>query len=235
VVFRTPVRHDPAFGVSALQALVTEIASGAVETLVITARNPVYGAPVDFKLDKLLERVPETIYYSLYEDETSEVATTFVPAAHTLESWGDTRSVDGTVSIIQPLIAPLWSPTTEADVLAAFVGEGDKGTHQLLLDLWQKRAVSEGWSTAAAFEGVWESWLSKGIIEKTAQPAEDNVSLDGGLAARWGRPCPSCPARAGWSWPSPSITRSSTAASATTRGCRSCPTRSPRSPGTTPC
>jgi molybdopterin-containing oxidoreductase family iron-sulfur binding subunit len=114
VSFRTPVRHDPSHGVAALQGLVTEIAAGAVDTLVITARNPVYGAPADFKLDKLLERVPDVIYYGLYEDETAAVAGTFVPAAHTLESWGDTRAIDGTVSIIQPLIAPLWSPTTEA-------------------------------------------------------------------------------------------------------------------------
>jgi len=185
VVFRTPVRHDPAFGAAALQGLVTEIAAGAVETLVITARNPVYGAPVDFKLDKLLERVPETIYYGLYEDETVEAlgqGGTFIPAAHTLESWGDTRAVDGTVSIIQPLISPLWSPTTEADVLAAFVGEGDKGTYALLREVWQRRAVSENWSTVAAFDNVWEGWLSKGLVEKTAQPPEERVALDGGLA-----------------------------------------------------
>jgi len=154
--------------------------------LVITARNPVYGAPVDFKLDKLLERVPESIYYGLYEDETAQVVSSFIPAAHSLESWGDTRAVDGTVSIVQPLIAPLWSPTTEADVLGAFVGEGDKGTYTLLRDLWQKRALAESWSTAAAFDGVWEGWLSKGLVEKTAQAPEDQVALDGGLAGALG-------------------------------------------------
>jgi MoCo/4Fe-4S cofactor protein with predicted Tat translocation signal len=183
VAFRSPVRHDPSHGMAALQSLVADIAAGGVETLVITARNPVYGAPADFKLDKLLGRVPETIYYSLYEDETSEGVTTFVPAAHSLESWGDSRAVDGTVSIIQPLIAPLWSGTTEADLLAGFVGEGDKGTHQLLLEAWQRRALSEGWATALTFEGVWESWLARGIIDKTAQPLEEQLPLDGGALA----------------------------------------------------
>jgi molybdopterin-containing oxidoreductase family iron-sulfur binding subunit len=197
VVFRAPVRHDPSFGVSALQGLVTEIAAGAVETLVITARNPVYGAPVDFKLDKLLERVPETIYYSLYEDETAAAVTTFIPAAHTLESWGDTRSVDGTVSIIQPLISPLWSPITEAEVLAAFLNEGDKGTYELLREHWQRRAIDENWSTAAAFDGIWEGWLSKGIIEKTAQPTEDQLALDGGLAGALGPALSKLPAAGG--------------------------------------
>jgi molybdopterin-containing oxidoreductase family iron-sulfur binding subunit len=184
VTFRTPVRHDPVHGVSALQTLVTEIAAGGVDTLVITARNPVYGAPADFKLDKLLERVPETIYLGLYEDETAAAVTTFVPAAHSLESWGDTRAVDGTVSIIQPLIHPLWSPLTEADVLSAFVGEGDKGAHTLLHDLWQKRALSEGWATALTFDTVWEAWLAKGIIDKTAQPPEAELPLSAATLAQ---------------------------------------------------
>jgi Fe-S-cluster-containing dehydrogenase component/anaerobic selenocysteine-containing dehydrogenase len=183
VVFRTPIRHDPSFGVAALQGLVTEIASGLVDTLVITAHNPVYGAPADFKLDKLLERVPDSIYYGLYEDETAAVAGTFIPGAHSLESWGDARAVDGTVSIIQPLISPLWSTLTEADVLAAFVGDGDKGTYTLLRDAWQRRAVSESWSTAAGFDGLWEGWLAKGIVEKTAQPPEEQLPLDAGALA----------------------------------------------------
>jgi MoCo/4Fe-4S cofactor protein with predicted Tat translocation signal len=197
VSFRTPVRHDPSHGVAALQGLVTEIAAGAVDTLVITARNPVNGAPVDFKLDKLLERVPESIYYGPYEDETAAVAGTFIPSAHSLESWGDTRAVDGTVSIIQPLLNPLWSPVTEADVLAAFVGDGDKGTYQLLRDLWQRRAISENWTTAAAFDGIWESWLSRGVVEKTAQPAEERVSIEGGLVGALGPLLANLPSAAG--------------------------------------
>ena len=183
VHFRAPVRHDAVAGVEGLQRLVSEIAAGTVDTLVITAFNPVYGAPVDFKLDRLLQRVPYTLYLGLHQDETTPAVSAYVPAAHSLESWGDARAVDGTVSIIQPLIAPLWSPHTEADVLAAFVGEGDKGTHQLLKNFWLTRAVSEGWSTPAAFDTVWEGWLAKGIVERTAVPAESNVSVQPGALA----------------------------------------------------
>jgi MoCo/4Fe-4S cofactor protein with predicted Tat translocation signal len=183
VSFREPVRLDAQAGVAALQTLVTEIAAGKVDTLVITARNPVYGAPVDFKLDRLLGRVPETIYFGLYEDETSPAVTTFVPAAHSLESWGDTRAVDGTVSIIQPLIAPLWSPTTEADLLAAFVGEGDRGSYQLLRAYWQKRAVTEGWTTPAGFDSAWEGWLSKGVVDRTAVAADGQAAVNGAALA----------------------------------------------------
>ena len=57
--------------IRALTTLAQEIAAGQVETLVITARNPAYSAPADLKFDKLLARVPTTIYHSLYEDETA--------------------------------------------------------------------------------------------------------------------------------------------------------------------
>jgi MoCo/4Fe-4S cofactor protein with predicted Tat translocation signal len=179
VSYRAPVRHDSLAGAAALQTLVTEIAAGAVDTLVITASNPVYGAPADFKLDRLLGRVGESIYLGLYQDETEAAATTFVPKAHCLESWGDARAVDGTVSLVQPLIAPLWSGITEADLLAAFLGEGDRGTHQLLRQYWQRRAVTEGWTTPAGFDGAWEAWLAKGVVERTAIPPEAEVSVDG--------------------------------------------------------
>ena len=124
-------------GVAPLAALAQDIAAGGVDTLVITASNPVYGAPVDLKFAKLLERVPNTIYHTLYEDETAAAVKTIVPAAHPLESWSDLRATDGTVSIVQPLIAPLWGGIQEADVLAAFVGEGDVGAHTLLRRYWQ--------------------------------------------------------------------------------------------------
>ena len=75
--------------------------------------------------------MPNTIYHALYEDETAAACKTIVPAAHALESWGDARATDGTVSIVQPLIAPLWGGIPEAELLAAFVGEGDLGAHAL--------------------------------------------------------------------------------------------------------
>ncbi len=178
VSFRAPLRHDPLCGVEPLRGLVGDIAAGLVDTLVITARNPVYGAPVDFKLEKLLPRIHETIYLGLHEDETAAAVTTFVPGAHRLESWGDLRATDGTVSLVQPLTNPLWSGTTAADLLAAFVGEGDRGAHQLLRTYWQGRAVSSGWTTADGFEGAWEGWLSKGVIDNTAVPPETGVSVD---------------------------------------------------------
>jgi MoCo/4Fe-4S cofactor protein with predicted Tat translocation signal len=172
VTYSAPVLNEGANGVAALGALAEDIAAGAVDTLVITATNPVYTAPVDFKLGALLARVPNTIYHALHEDETAAVCRTVVPASHTLESWGDTRATDGTVSIIQPLIAPLWGGMTEAEVLAAFVGEGDIGAHQLVRRYWQGRV------TSTDFDSDWERWLADGVVPSTADTTEERVAVD---------------------------------------------------------
>ena len=179
VDYSVPLTSDETAGPAGLGALAEEIASGNVDTLVITASNPVYGAPIDFKLGKLLERVPNSIYYGLYEDETAAACKTMVPAAHPLESWGDLRATDGTVSIVQPLIAPLWGGIQEADVLAAFVGEGDVGAHELLRQFWKTQGKAPG-----DFDGNWERWLADGIVPGTAAPVEAGLTVDGNALAQ---------------------------------------------------
>ena len=103
----------------ALQSLVREIHAGRVDTLIITAWNPVYSAPVDLDFGEALSRVPTTFYLGTHEDETAARAVWFAPAAHFLESWGDARALDGTISLVQPLIAPLFHGMTSAELLSA--------------------------------------------------------------------------------------------------------------------
>ncbi|MDB4981915.1 MAG: quinol:cytochrome c oxidoreductase iron-sulfur protein precursor [Myxococcales bacterium] len=165
---------DAPSGPKALGGLAEDIAAGTVDTLVITASNPVYTAPVDFKLAELLKRVPMTIYHGLYADETAAVCHTVIPAAHPLESWGDARAVDGTASIVQPLIAPLWGGVTETQVLAAFLGEGDVSAHELVRRFWQGQRSGD---QATAFEGAWEKWLADGVLPGTAAVAANSPTL----------------------------------------------------------
>ncbi|HXU04005.1 MAG TPA: TAT-variant-translocated molybdopterin oxidoreductase [Polyangia bacterium] len=179
VEYATPLTADATAGAAPLGTLAQDIATGGVDTLVITASNPVYGAPVDYKLAKLLERVPNSIYHGLYEDETAAACKTVIPAAHPLESWSDLRATDGTTSIVQPLIAPLWGGVQEADVLAAFIGEGDLGAHALLKKYWQGQG-----KTPADFEGNWERWLADGLVPGTAAPAETGLAVDGAALAQ---------------------------------------------------
>ncbi|HSS40717.1 MAG TPA: TAT-variant-translocated molybdopterin oxidoreductase, partial [Polyangia bacterium] len=62
VDYGAPLTIDANSGPQSLHGLVQEIASGTVETLVVTADNPVYGGPADFKLAQLLKRVPNVVY-----------------------------------------------------------------------------------------------------------------------------------------------------------------------------
>jgi molybdopterin-containing oxidoreductase family iron-sulfur binding subunit len=169
VTYGAPLTTDAVTGPAALAKLVEEIAAGQVDTLVITASNPAYTAPVDFKMEGLLRRIPQTIYHGLYDDETAACCRHLVPAAHPLESWGDGRAPDGTVSLIQPLIAPLWGGIGEAELLAPFAGEGDAAAHPMLRKYWEGQGQGHA---GAGFDGVWEKWLADGVVPNTLAAPE---------------------------------------------------------------
>ncbi len=160
-----PVLHDTDAGPRALRQLTEEMRTGQVDTLVITSWNPVYGAPFDLNFGKALSQVPHSVYRSLYLDETAQRAGWVVPALHPLESWGDARAHDGTVTFVQPLISPLYAGATEYEVLAAFLGEGDRTAHTQLREYWQAQRPD-------GFALNWEKWLADGFIAGTATAPE---------------------------------------------------------------
>jgi molybdopterin-containing oxidoreductase family iron-sulfur binding subunit len=161
---------DAESGPRGLAQLAAEIKAGKVDTLFITANNPVYSAPADLDLEKLLKTVPNAVYLGAYEDETAPAVTWFVPAAHAMEQWGDGRALDGTVTFAQPLIAPLFGGQSPAELLSSLLGEGEKGGLALLKAHWEKAA------TVSAT--TWEKWLSDGFAAGTATPAAEQPKLD---------------------------------------------------------
>ena len=104
------------------------MSAGKVEVLVILGANPAYAAPADLGFAELLEsdKVPLRIHLGLYEDETAERCHWHLPEAHPLEAWSDARAADGTVSIVQPLIAPLYGGQSAHEVLAAFTSRPER-------------------------------------------------------------------------------------------------------------
>ena len=172
VGYAKPVLHDLDSGPRALLALAEDMRAGAVDTLVMTAWNPVYGAPAELNFGKALASVPTSVYRSMFDDETAERAGWVLPATHPLETWGDSKSADGTITFQQPLISPLHNGVTEAEVLAAFLGEGDRSAYAQLKDQYKDR------------ESSWEKYLSDGFIAGTATAASKvPVRLDAVLAA----------------------------------------------------
>ncbi|HEX8910592.1 MAG TPA: 4Fe-4S dicluster domain-containing protein, partial [Anaeromyxobacteraceae bacterium] len=161
-----PALHDVAAGPASLRELAADLAAGQVDTLVVTAVNPVYAAPADVDLGALLGKAAHSIYLAYRDDETAPRASWVLARSHPFETWGDGRAHDGTVSIVQPLIQPLFESLSELELLASFVDLGDVGAYRVLKDGWRAR-VGGG-----DFERQWEGWLAKGALPGTATPAE---------------------------------------------------------------
>jgi molybdopterin-containing oxidoreductase family iron-sulfur binding subunit len=109
-----------------LKALVAELKKNSVDTLLVLGGNPVYAAPADLDFAGALSGAKAVIHLGLYEDETGEVATWHLPETHWLETWSDARAWDGTVTLAQPLIAPLHGGRSALEILAFLVGEPSK-------------------------------------------------------------------------------------------------------------
>jgi MoCo/4Fe-4S cofactor protein with predicted Tat translocation signal len=209
VSFVEPLEENPTDQLNELRALLGEIDAGAVEILVIVGGNPVHTTPADLKLDEArMKKVPLTVHLSLYEDETSELSQWHIPETHFLEAWGDTRAFDGTVTIIQPLIAPLYSGKSAHELLAAFTDQPDRKGYDILRQSWMGaggRGPGAGQSAAAAagsssqpasqaaqsttaanasanFEKNWRKWLHDGFVPDTARKPK-NVSVGTGAPA----------------------------------------------------
>jgi MoCo/4Fe-4S cofactor protein with predicted Tat translocation signal len=149
VFYTAPLEVNSVDQRESLQDLINDIDAGRVELLIILGGNPVYNSPVDLKLN--FERVarqkdPELIrvHLSQYKDETSEMCHWHIPEAHFLESWGDARSYDGTVSIVQPLIQPLYDAKTAHEVLAIFSDQFDRKPYDIVKQYWLRTGLSGG-------------------------------------------------------------------------------------------
>jgi MoCo/4Fe-4S cofactor protein with predicted Tat translocation signal len=108
---------------STISALASAIKGGSVKTLIVLGGNPAYNAPADLDFGALLGKVTDVIRYGYYQDETSALSGTHLAATHYLESWGDARTVDGTIVPVQPMIMPLFDGLSEVELLARVAGE----------------------------------------------------------------------------------------------------------------
>src|ERR1051325_5943311 len=119
VVYTEPVAARPVDQRSSLAGLVDDMRAGRVTLLLVLAWNPVYAAPADLGFGEALQHVAFPAYLGLVADETAARCRWHVPQTHSLETWSDARAWDGTVTIPQPLIQPLYGGQSGHEVLAA--------------------------------------------------------------------------------------------------------------------
>jgi MoCo/4Fe-4S cofactor protein with predicted Tat translocation signal len=187
VGYTEPVEARPTDQLASLRELASDMEAGRVEVLLILGGNPVYTAPADLEFanhlmakgDRGRDRVPLRIHLGLYQDETAVRCHWHLPEAHYLEAWSDARAYDGTASIVQPLIAPLYGGRSAHEVLAALAEEPERLGYEIVRDTWrdywQKQRGSGG------FEQFWRTALHDGLIKGTRFPSR-SVTLQAGWA-----------------------------------------------------
>lgn len=147
-----------------LKSLIQEMNAGSVSTLLILGGNPAFSAPAELGFADALAKVPLKAHWGLYNDETAALCDWHVPATHFLEEWGDARAYDGTVSLIQPLISPLYSGRPAIEVLEGLLG-GARKSRELVREYWKGGA---GRPTVLADDVKWQEALEKGVVPGTA-------------------------------------------------------------------
>lgn len=164
-------------GAGALAELANRLRAGNTQQLLILGANPVYDAPSELDFSQAMTRARTSIHAGLYHDETAQACTWHVNQAHPFESWGDVVSEDGTGSVVQPLIAPLFDGHSELEVVRSLLGKIASG-YDCVRDHWMSHF------SKTQFEHDWRKALHDGIIEGTglavevAVPAADFIATE---------------------------------------------------------
>jgi molybdopterin-containing oxidoreductase family iron-sulfur binding subunit len=180
--YRAPAAARPEAAVASIGALAEAMHAKQVEALVILGGNPAYDAPAELNFGDQLAEVPFSLHLSLFADETSAGCKWHVPEAHLFESWGDTRASDGTVSIVQPLIAPLYGGKTADEILAALLENLNAPSYDLVRGYWQRQFGAA--QDERGFERAWQTALHDGILAGSqSEPRAPNLREDFAAAA----------------------------------------------------
>jgi MoCo/4Fe-4S cofactor protein with predicted Tat translocation signal len=162
--YTEPVETNPVNQLESFRELCADMDAGKVETLLIFGSNPVYDAPHDFDFTSKLKKVGTTFRLSSHFDETAEFCQWHIAESHFLETWGDARAFDGTVSVIQPLIAPLYHTHSAFEFLAAFTDKPGQTAYDAVRDGLKKSAGS------GDPEKFWRKTLNDGVVANSAYP-----------------------------------------------------------------
>jgi MoCo/4Fe-4S cofactor protein with predicted Tat translocation signal len=143
------------------KALVADLNAGKVDWLVILDANPIYTAPADLDFASAFNKAQIVAHLGSHVDETGQISHWHIPSAHYLESWSDARAYEGTISVVQPMIDPLYGGKSAHDVLQALLDEP-------LLSAYEAVRVTQKANIKGDFEPGWRKVLHDGWIADTA-------------------------------------------------------------------
>ncbi len=158
VVYSESIEANPVNQMDSLRDLVSDLDAGKVEFLVILGVNPVYSAPADLNFASAIQKAKTRVYSGQLSDETGRVCHWQAPAVHYLESWTDGRAYDGTVSVTQPLIAPLYEGHSAHEIIAWLTDDAPKSAHDTVRDYWQSQRPEKGQAFEALLGNLSSRW-----------------------------------------------------------------------------
>jgi molybdopterin-containing oxidoreductase family iron-sulfur binding subunit len=162
VVYTEPVETDPVDQLAQIKELAADLDAGSVDLLLIVGGNPAYNAPADLDLKNKISKAKVRARIGLYEDETADLCQWHVGEAHPLEYWSDGRAYDGTITIAQPLIAPLYDGKSPHEILAIFTETPVKPSYEWVREYWEKQ------KPAGDFETWWRKSVHDGLVAGSA-------------------------------------------------------------------
>ncbi len=182
--------------------LEADMKAGGVGALLVYDCNPVYSYVNGDNFGKMLSALPVSVSFNSTMCETTELCKYVIPTHHWLESWGDTEAVTGYVSVIQPIINPLfktrpfqtsllkWSGAAAAAPAAVVAPKMDTATGKPII----MPAVAAGtdayeayhknfWSAKLGSVELWDKALQDGVVEPAGEPAISGGAYNGGSLA----------------------------------------------------
>jgi molybdopterin-containing oxidoreductase family iron-sulfur binding subunit len=162
-----------------MATLAQAIGDGEVDTLLAIDADPVLTASANLKFGELLRRVPFRACAGLHVTATMAACEWQIPLEHELETWTDARAMDGTASIVQPLVRPFYAVRSRHRVLDMLAAGGAEG----------RDIVKATWRAAwgADFDARWREALYRGFVKDSAAATV--------VPALGSRPVPQPPAR----------------------------------------
>jgi MoCo/4Fe-4S cofactor protein with predicted Tat translocation signal len=178
VTYTAPLVGSPVDGTVSMADLARDMEAGSVEVLVIVGANPVFTAPADLNFGAAMQKVATRFHLGLYYDETAALCHWHAPESHFLESWGDVRAFDGTVSLLQPLIAPMYDGRSAIELFASMNGQGGQPVLDLVKGFWTDAfngTTSSTWtlrdrngSPFTTVDAFWRQALHDGFLSGTS-------------------------------------------------------------------
>ena len=193
VVYTETVNPMPSEQLADFKSLVADMQAGKVQWLVMLGVNPVYTAPADVNFEALLNNVPVSVHLGMQRDETGSISTWHLNKAHYLESWSDARAYDGTLSVLQPMIAPLYGGVSAHDVLQSLLDNPQASAYDMVsanakqylkgdLESGWRKALHDGWIEGTAFTAATKTpsaggGTGTGDAMAPAPPSGDGLEL----------------------------------------------------------